>query len=55
MNFTPEEKARLKAIFPQGVGDDSLPGVKQRPLQDTWIDFSGPGDDEEGPEPCDLT
>jgi hypothetical protein len=40
VTFTPAEQARLKAIFPQGVCDYSRPGVKQRPLDDTWLDFS---------------
>jgi len=38
--FTPAEKARLKAIFPQGVCDYTLPGVKQRPVDGTWLDFT---------------
>jgi hypothetical protein len=40
VSFTSAERARLKAIFPQGVCDYSRPGVKQRPLDDTWLDFS---------------
>jgi hypothetical protein len=40
VSFTPDEKARLRAIFPQGVCDYSRPGVKQRPLDGTWLDFS---------------
>jgi hypothetical protein len=40
VSFTPDEKARLRAIFPQGVCDYSLPGVKHRPLDGTWLDFS---------------
>lgn len=40
VSFTPEEKARLKAIFPQGVCDYSVPGVSHRPLDGTWQDFT---------------
>ena len=40
MTFTAAEQRRLKAIFPQGVCDYSEPGVKQVPLDGTWLDFS---------------
>ena len=40
VTFTSQEKARLKAIFPQGVCDYTRPGVKQRPPDGTWLDFT---------------
>jgi hypothetical protein len=43
VTFTAAEEARLKAIFPQGVCDWSRPGVKQRPLKDSWLAFPNPG------------
>jgi hypothetical protein len=43
VSFTGAEQARLKAIFPQGVCDWSRPGVKQRPLKDSWLVFPTPG------------
>ena len=41
--FTKEEKARLKAIFPDGVCDYTKPGFGQRPLIDTWLSYPKPG------------
>jgi hypothetical protein len=41
--FTSSEQARLKAIFPQGVCDWSRPGVKQKPLKDSWLAYPKPG------------
>ena len=41
--FTSAERARLKAIFPQGVCDWSRPGVGQKKLKDTWIAFPKAG------------
>ncbi len=41
--FTAGEQARLKAIFPHGVCDWSRPGVKQRPLKDSWLAYPKPG------------
>ena len=36
-----EEQRRLKTIFPQGVcGLLKNPGVKQKALAGTWIDFT---------------
>lgn len=52
VTFTPEEQARLHAIFPNGVCDGSRPGVRQRPIDGVWLDYTpghrGPdeGDDE---------
>ena len=43
VTFTPAEQARLKTIFPQGVCDWSKPGVKERPLKDSWLAFPTPG------------
>jgi hypothetical protein len=37
--FTEEEKARLRAIFPEGVCDWSAPGVEQRSPRATWITY----------------
>lgn len=40
VTFTAEEQRRLKAIFPRGVCNYSKPGVKQKALAGTWIDFT---------------
>ena len=40
VTFTAAEQRRLKAIFPKGVCDYAKPGVKQVPLDGTWLDFS---------------
>ena len=37
--FTPEQWARLAAIFPAGVCDWALPGVEQQDLVGTWVYF----------------
>lgn len=37
--FTDEEIARLRSIFPDGVCDWSKPGREQRPLKDTFLSF----------------
>jgi Tannase-like family of unknown function (DUF6351) len=39
VSFTTTEVAQLKAIFPQGVCDYSVPGVGQRPTEGTWQFF----------------
>jgi hypothetical protein len=39
VSFTAAELAELKAIFPQGVCDYSVPGVGQRPTEGTWQFF----------------
>jgi hypothetical protein len=36
VTFTPDETARLKQIFPDGVCDWSKPGVEQQPMAGTW-------------------
>jgi hypothetical protein len=41
--FTPDEMDRLHDIFPDGVCDWSRPGVEQRDLNGTWIEFTGIG------------
>lgn len=41
--FTASELAHLRTIFPQGVCDWSKPGVKQRPLRDSWLSYPKPG------------
>ncbi|MDH4322770.1 MAG: DUF6351 family protein [Betaproteobacteria bacterium] len=41
--FNADEMARLRAIFPQGVCDWSKPGVKQKPLKDSWLAYPKPG------------
>ena len=39
--FTPQQTARLFAIFPQGVCDFEKDGVQQHKLDGTWLDYSG--------------
>src|SRR5436190_10376368 len=39
--FTPQQAARLFAIFPQGVCDSEKDGVQQHKLDGTWLDYSG--------------
>jgi hypothetical protein len=39
VTFSDAEMARLKAIFPQGVCDWSKPGVKERPISGTWLEY----------------
>ena len=39
VSFTTTEVAQLKAIFPQGVCDYTVPGVGQRPTEGTWQFF----------------
>jgi len=38
--FSPSEKLRLAAIFPDGVCDYSKAGVGQAPLKGTWLKYS---------------
>lgn len=38
--FTPQQAARLFAIFPQGVCDYEKGGVQQHKLDGTWLDYS---------------
>jgi hypothetical protein len=42
VTFTPEERARLRRIFPTGVCDWSRPGEHQLRFQGTWLDFTNP-------------
>ncbi len=37
--FRPDEWARLRAVFPQGVCDWTRPGIEQQPLTGTWFSF----------------
>ena len=37
--LTPDQEARLKRIFADGVCDWSKPGVNQVPLAGTWLSF----------------
>ena len=46
VSFTPEQWARLSAIFPEVVCDWTKPGVGQQPLAGTWLSF--------GPSPVNL-
>ena len=41
---TPEQFAKLKQIFPDGVCDYSKPGVEQARLAGTWAVFKGDGE-----------
>jgi hypothetical protein len=43
--FTKAQKARLNAIFSDGVCNWSRPGVKERPIKGVWLDYTPPGDD----------
>ena len=38
--FTPQQAARLYAIFPQGVCDYDKDGLQQHPLDGTWLDYA---------------
>jgi Tannase-like family of unknown function (DUF6351) len=40
VTFTSEQRARLKAIFPQGVCDYSRPGVRQHSMEGVWLDYT---------------
>ena len=40
VEFTEQEVARLREIFPDGVCDWTVPGVEQRPLRGTWQVFA---------------
>ena len=37
--FTPEERARLAAVFPDGVCDYIKPGIGRVPLRGTWLSY----------------
>jgi hypothetical protein len=40
VSFTPTQVLRLASIFPSGVCDYSKPGLKQRTIQGTWLDYT---------------
>jgi hypothetical protein len=42
--LTQAQKARLNAIFSDGVCDWSRPGVKERPIKGVWLDYTPHGD-----------
>jgi hypothetical protein len=37
--FSPEQQARMRAIFAEGICDFSRPSVKQKPIKGTWLAF----------------
>jgi hypothetical protein len=37
VRFSPQQRRRLRALFPDGVCDWSVPGVEQQPLAGTWL------------------
>ena len=37
--LSPDQEAKLHAVFPDGVCDYSRPGVGQQPVQGTWLSF----------------
>ena len=39
VRFSADERARLRAAFPDGVCDWSRPGVSQQPPAGTWLSF----------------
>jgi len=41
--FSPDQQVRMKAIFAHGVCDFSRPGVKQKPIKGTWLEFGDGG------------
>jgi hypothetical protein len=43
VTFTDAQQQRLKTIFPDGVCDWSRPGVMQKPIKGTWLDFGRDG------------
>jgi Tannase-like family of unknown function (DUF6351) len=43
VTFTDAQKQRLNAIFRDGVCDWSRPGVMQKPIKGTWLDFGRDG------------
>src|SRR5690606_11677117 len=38
--LTPEQEARLRAVFPDGVCDYDEPGVGLAELEGTWLDYT---------------
>jgi hypothetical protein len=45
VGFNAAQKARLLAIFPDGVCDWSKRGVKQRPVKGVWLEYPQIGED----------
>jgi len=43
VTWSPDERARLDAIFPDGVCDYTRPGVDQEDLLSTWITYTDVG------------
>src|SRR4051812_39839612 len=41
VSFSNGQKARLRAIFSDGVCDWSKRGVRQKPIDGVWLDYSG--------------
>jgi Tannase-like family of unknown function (DUF6351) len=39
VRFSDAQKARMRAVFPDGVCDFSRPGSRQRPIKGTWLEF----------------
>ena len=37
--LSPDQEAKLHAVFPDGVCDYTRPGVGQQPVQGTWLSF----------------
>jgi hypothetical protein len=46
VGFNAAQKARLLAIFPDGVCDWSKRGVKQRPVKGVWLEYPQIGEDD---------
>jgi hypothetical protein len=44
VTWTSAERSRLTQIFPQGVCDWTIPGVDQRGLAGTWLNFTDVGE-----------
>jgi hypothetical protein len=50
--FTPDQQARLQAVFPTGVCDFTKPGIGQDAQPAGWVTFAnGPGGEPLGPAP----
>ena len=43
VTFSRDQRAHMRAIFPDGVCNFSRPGVKQKPIKDTWLEFGDGG------------
>jgi hypothetical protein len=54
VQFTNDQKARLAAVFPDGVCDWNVPGVGQLPVN-IWLTYAaGPGGQPLGPAPVSV-